>query len=341
MLDQPVRHIKFVIAAGCILPGSCRSAGRAPARPGATARAISRLGVSAASVRSGRVIVCSMTATADGPSPRVSDLRLLYEAGASVRVISRATGIPPRRFTGGYRTPAPHSASRAGSVPAPQPRTLSPAEIAAAVACYEKDGLSLDKLGARYGRSGCSMGGSAPRRRRRQAPRPDPYRSPPQLPAGLWELHLQGLRPADIAARTPGTTAAGIARALHSAGLAPHRGRPLPSAQGLAADYARAGSVRALARELHADEDRLRGALAAAGVPAGSLRRIPVQLRRQVAVLAATGASSAQIARHTGLPVPSPRPSAARRKAPAGRAVRPDSRVSRALYRASRQDHAL
>ena len=130
-----------------------------------------------------------------------------------------------------------------------------------------------------------------PRGRIRTAP-------PPQLPAGLWELHRQGLRPADIAARTPGTTAADIARALHSAGLAPHRGRPLPSAQGLAADYARAGSVRALARQLHADEDRLRGALAAAGVPAGSLRRIPVQLRHQVAVLAATGASSAQIARH-------------------------------------------
>ena len=128
---------------------------------------------------------------------------------------------------------------------------------------------------------------------------PLPRRS---CPPGSGELHRQGLRPADIAARTPGTTAAVIARALHSAGLAPHRGRPLPSAQGLAADYARAGSVRALARQLHADEDRLRGALAAAGVPAGSLRRIPVQLRHQVAVLAATGASSAQIARHTGLP---------------------------------------
>ena len=244
-----------------------------------------------------------MTATADGPSPRVSDLRLLYEAGASVRAISRATGIPPKTVHRRLQDASTPFRKPGGRRAAPQPRILSPAEIAAAAACYEQDRLSLDKLGARYGRSGCSMGrllrragvDVRPRGRIRTAP-------PPQLPAGLWELHRQGLRPADIAARTPGTTAAGIARALHSAGLAPHRGRPLPSAQGLAADYARAGSVRALARQLHADEDRLRGALAAAGVPAGSLRRIPVQLRHQVAVLAATGASSAQIARHTGLP---------------------------------------
>ena len=303
MLDQPARLIKFVIAAGRIRPGPAAPQAEHRRGRGTGARAIARLGVSAASVRGGRVIVCSMTATADGPSPRMSDLRLLYEAGASVRAISRVTGIPLKtvhRRLQDAGTPFRKPGERHST---PKPRPLSPAEIAAAAAAYEQDRLSLDELGARYGRSGGSMGrllrGAGvdvrPRGRIRTAP-------PPQLPARLGELHRQGLRPADIAARTPGTTAAGIARALHSAGLAPHRGRPLPAAQSLAADYARAGSVRALARRLHADEDRLRAALAAAGVPAGSLRRIPVQLRHQVAVLAATGASSEQIARHARLP---------------------------------------
>ena len=209
---------------------------------------------------------------------------------------------PPRRFTGGCRTPAPRFASRAGGTPrrsrahCHQRRSPRPRPPTSRTGCRSTNSVPVT------GAAGAAWPALAPRRRRRQAPWPHPYRSPPQLPAGLWKLHRQGLRPADIAARTPGTTAAVIARALHSAGLAPHRGRPLPAAHGLAADYARAGSVRALARQLHADEDRLRGALAAAGVPAGSLRRIPVQLRHQVAVLAATGASSAQIARRTGLP---------------------------------------
>jgi transposase-like protein len=244
-----------------------------------------------------------MTVTADGPPPSVSGLRLSYEAGASVRAISRATGIPFKTVHRRLQEAGTPFRKPGGRPAAPPPRTLSPAEIAAAAAAYERDRLSLDELGARYGRSGGSMGRLLRRAGVDVRPRGrTPAAPPPPLPTGLRELHSQGLRPADIAARTPGTTAAGIARALHGAGLAPHRGRPLPPAQRLAADYARAGSVRALARQLHADEDRLRGALAAAGVPSGSLRRIPVQLRHQVAKLAALGAPPAEIARRTGLP---------------------------------------
>jgi hypothetical protein len=124
----------------------------------------------------------------------------------------------------------------------------------------------------------------------------------PQVPADLVSSHERGLRPADIAERAPGADAGHIARALRGAGLTPHRGRPLPAAADLTARYAAAGSVRGLARQLRIDEERIRGALAAAGVPAGSLRCIPGRLRARAVRLVAAGIQGAELAATLGIP---------------------------------------
>jgi len=300
MLDQLAGLIKLVMCINAAdHPEAGIPAGHGPDGTGA----VRRTGVSAVSGGRGRVIVCCMVVTADGPEPAASDLRRRYDEGASVRAISRATGIPVKTVHRRLQEAGTRFRQPGGRRAAARPRALSPGEIADAASAYARDTLSLAELGARYGRSGDSMArllrragaNVRPRGRTRATP-------PPQVPAGLAELHRQGLRPADIAARTPGASVADVIRALRSAGLEPHRGRPLPPARQLAVGYARAGSVRTLAGLLHVDEDRLRNALAAAGVPAGSLRRIPVQLRVRAATLAAAGAAPAQIARRTGLP---------------------------------------
>jgi hypothetical protein len=245
-----------------------------------------------------------MTVPADGPVPDASALRARYEAGASVRGISRATGIPAKTVHRRLRQAGTRFRHPGGQAAPPRRRPLTTAETAAAKAAYQQGGVSLDDLGARYQRSGDSMARLLRRAGAKIRPRGRTIAAgvAPEIRPGVAALDRQGMRPADIAARTPGATAAGIARELRRAGRVPHRGRPIPAGPDLAAAYAEAGSVRALAARLHADEERIRGALAEAGVPAGSLRRIPARLRPAAARLAADGTDPGRIAEITGLP---------------------------------------
>jgi hypothetical protein len=246
-----------------------------------------------------------MTVPADDPAPDASSLRARYEAGASIRGIARDTRIPAKTVHRRLRAAGTRFRHPGGQAAGPgRHRPLTPAETQAVKAAYQQGGISLDDLGARYDRSGDSIarllrrtGVSVRPRGRTLAAGPAPEFRP-----DVAVMHRQGMRPADIAARTPGATASQIARELRRAGLVPHRGHPIPLGPDLAVAYAEAGSVRALAGSLHADEKRIRVALAEAGVPAGSLRRIPAPLRPATARLAADGTAPARIAELTGLP---------------------------------------
>jgi hypothetical protein len=237
------------------------------------------------------------------PPPDDAQLARMYGAGASVRAIAASAGLAPKTIhrrlrASGVRLRPP------GGGPRRAPRKpLDGLDVEAITSAYQGSPVSLEALGAQYGRSGDAIARllrrqGVPLRRRG---RPLAAGPAPRVPDELISFHEQGLRPADIAARVPGTDPAWIARALRGAGRSPHRARPLPAASELAAAYASAGSVRALARQLHADENRIRWALTAAGVPAGSLRLVPLELRDQAARLAAQGAAVAHIAEQTGL----------------------------------------
>jgi hypothetical protein len=252
-----------------------------------------------------RVIVWFMTVPAAGPAPDASALRVMYEAGTSVRGIARATRIPVKTVHRRLRQAGTRFRRPGGQAAAAgRPRPLTPAETEAVKAAYLLGGVSLDNLGARYRRSGDSIarllrraGVEVRPRGRTLAAGPAPVIRP-----AVAGMHRQGMRPRDIAARTPGATAVEIARELRRAGLVPHRGCPVPLGPDLAVAYAETGSVRALAARLHADEERIRVALAETGVPAGSLRRIPAPLRPAAARLAADGTDPGRIAELTGLP---------------------------------------
>ena len=241
---------------------------------------------------------------AGGPSPDAIALKARYDAGASIRGISRATRIPAKTVHRRLREAGTRFRRPGGQAARTRrPRPLTDAEIEAVKAAYQQGDVSLDDLGTRYERSGDSIARLLRRAGAEVRPRGRTIAAgpAPEIRPGVAALHRQGMRPADIAARTPGATAAGITRELRGAGLVPHRGRPIPAAPDLAVAYAEAGSVRALAASLHADEERIRGALAEAGVPAGSLRRIPAHLRPAAARLAAGGTAPARIAELTGL----------------------------------------
>lgn len=193
-------------------------------------------------------------------------LKARYDAGESLRVISAATGIPlktvhRRLAAAGTRFRSP------GGLPGPRPRrALDDTRLAEAAAAYtdEKNPASLDDLAGRYGRSP--------------------------------ETIARGLRGIGVTIRPRGRSLA----------CGPDRpgtgsGRPLPPGPELAVAYARAGSLRALAVRLDAREPLVRGGLAEAGVPVGSLRSVPRLLREDVARLAAGGAGPDLIAKRTGL----------------------------------------
>lgn len=233
-----------------------------------------------------------------------SDTRLdgLYRQGMSVRAIAAAEHLSAktvhRRLTAAGVQLRP-SGGRAGAKP---PRPLAEQEIQAVAAEYLTSAVSLEVLGARYERTGGAIarllrgqGIEVRPRGRTLAAGPGP-----QIPDDLLAFHEQGLRPAEIAAHAAGAQPVQIARALRNAGVTPHRGRPLPGGAELAAAYATAGSVRALARRLHADEQRIREALAAAGLPPGSLRRIQPGRRGKAAQCAAVDSPDRQFAVSAG-----------------------------------------
>jgi hypothetical protein len=243
-------------------------------------------------------------APAGGSSQEATALKARYDAGASIRGISRATRIPAKTVHRRLREAGTRFRSPGGQAArARRPRPLSDAEEDDVKAAYQQGGVSLDDLGTRYERSGDSIARLLRRAGVEVRPRGRTVAAgpAPEIRPGVAALHRQGMRPLDIASRTPGATAAEITRELRRAGLVPHRGRPIPAGPDLAVAYAESGSVRALAASLHADEERIRGALAEAGVPAGSLRRIPAHLRPAAARLAAGGTAPDRIAELTGL----------------------------------------
>lgn len=238
-------------------------------------------------------------------APDLDDTRLgrLYRDGTSIRGIAavsghapktvhrrlEAAGIPRRPPGGGF----PRQARR---VP------FTHAQENEIIAAYQAERISLDDLGARYERSGDTIRRLLRRRGEPIRPRGRTLATTPVPPKPeVLRLHGQGWPPRDIARQTGEGTAADIARQLRRAGLTPHTRRPLPPPGELAVAYARAGTLRALGRETRISEDRLKDALAAAGVPAGSLRHVPVAGRPEVARLAAAGATPAQIAGQTGI----------------------------------------
>jgi len=245
-----------------------------------------------------------MTGPQDGATLTDGQLRAMYEGppGLSVRQVAAATGIPVKTVHRRLRAAGTSFRRPGGRKSARRPAPLPPDGIAAIAAAYDS-GASLDDLGRRYDRSGDAIARALRGAGRTLRPRGRTLAAGPLASQDdLARLHGQGLRPADIAATVPGASPGKVARQLRSAGLAPHRGHPIPPAAVLAAAYAAAGTVRGLARELHADERRIREALRAAGIPAGSLRRVPAGLRPRAAALAASGACPAEISAATGLP---------------------------------------
>jgi transposase len=237
------------------------------------------------------------------PGPEEALMKRLYDQGASIRDIAAACGRSPKTVHRHLTAAGVTFRSPGGGSPRQRRRVrLTPAQEQQIQAAYRAGAVSLDELGTAYGTSGDTIG----RRLRRAGvpvrPRGQTIAAAP-VPAGkdVLRLHRQGLPPRDIAARLHRGTAAGIARELRRAGITPHRRRPVPPPAELAVAYARAGSLRALSTTLRAGEDRLKTALEAAGVPAGSLRHVPPALRPEVARLAATGATRDQIAAQTGI----------------------------------------
>jgi hypothetical protein len=247
-----------------------------------------------------------MTGPREGANLTGSELRAMYEGppGQSIRDIARATGLKVKTVhrrlqAAGTTFRQPGGQKEASRPPVP----LSAATIAAMAAAYDAGEASLDDLGRQHDRSGDAIARALRQAGHSVRPRGRTLAAGPPAPGeDLQRLHREGLRPADIAAAIPGASPAKVARRLRKAGLPANRARPLPPAPELACAYAAAGTVRAVARQLHADEARIRAALTAAGVPAGSLRAVPAGLRPRVAELAAGGATPAELSAATGLP---------------------------------------
>jgi hypothetical protein len=181
---------------------------------------------------------------------------------------------------------------------APRAR-LTPAEQDAVKDTYPAGGVSLHNLGTAYQVSGDTIGRVLRRAGIPVRPRGRTLAAAP-APASqdVLRLHGEGLPPRDIAARLQrGTPASQLRRA----GVTPHRRRPRPPHAELAVTYARAGSLRALAKAIPVGEERLRAGLEEAGVPPGSLRHVPRGLRPEVARLAAAGTALGQISAQTGV----------------------------------------
>jgi len=237
-------------------------------------------------------------------APDTDDARMqrLYRDGASIRDIAAACGRDPKTV---HRRLAAAGVPRrrSGGSASQGPRTrLTPDQVSAIKAAYLAGGVSLHDLGTAYRVSGDTIARKL--RRAGVAVRPRGRTlaaAPAQASQDVLRLHAQGLPPRDIAARLRRGAPGDVARELRRGGLAPHRRRPIPPPAELAVCYARAGSLRALSSTVRAGEDRLKAALEEAGVPVGSLRRVPPGLRPDVARLAAAGASPAQISAQTGL----------------------------------------
>lgn len=206
-----------------------------------------------------RVMVLTMA-----PDPRSTRMARLYRDGKSIRQVAVACGCSPKTvhrqlIASGVplRPPGGVKGRRAARQP------LTTREELAAAAAYQGDRASLHSLGVAYGVSGDTMARRLRARGTEIRPRGRPLAagSPAEPSGDVLRLHSQGLRPRDIAAKLGRSDPAEIARQLRAAGLTPHRCRPIPARAELAAAYADAGSVRALARRYQVAEDRLRKAL--------------------------------------------------------------------------------
>lgn len=192
--------------------------------------------------------------------------RLYQERQMSIRAVGAACSRPAK--TVHRRLVAARIPRRApgGGGQRRRPTRLTPGQEQQMAEEYVRDEVSLDSLGATYRVSADTVArrlrarGIRIRERGRTLaalPRPKPS-------VELLRLHHSGMPPRDIAAQLGGTDPAEVARQLRGAGLAPHRGRAIPSGAALAAARAEAGSVRALAKNLRVSEKRLRTALDAA-----------------------------------------------------------------------------
>lgn len=198
------------------------------------------------------------------PDPRRARIARLYRSGKSIREVAVACGCSPktvhRRLIAAGITLRPAGGVK-GRRPARVPLTAEEEQAAAHV--YSDGQPSLHKLGTDYGVSGDTMGrrlrarGVEIRPRGRTAASRPPAGPPPDV----LRLHHEGMPPRDIAAELGRSDSAEIARQLRAAGHTPHRGRRIPSGADLAAAFAEAGSIRALARRYRVSEDRLRTAL--------------------------------------------------------------------------------
>jgi lambda repressor-like predicted transcriptional regulator len=198
------------------------------------------------------------------PDTRRARLADLYDSGMSIRQVAVACGCSPktahRRLIAAGVTLRPAGGVK-GRRPAREPLTAEEEQAAADV--YSGGQPSLHKLGTDYGVSGDTMArrlrarGVEIRPRGRTAASRPPAGPPPDV----LRLHHEGMPPRDIAAELGRSDPAEIARQLRAAGHTPHRGRRIPAGADLAAAFAEAGSIRALAHRYRVSEDRLRAAL--------------------------------------------------------------------------------
>lgn len=204
-----------------------------------------------------------LTMTVD---PEIARMASLYqEHQMSIRAVGAACSRPAK--TVHRRLVAAEIPLRApgGGGPRRQPIRLSPAQERQIAEAYLRDQVSLDSLGAAYQVSADTIARKlraqgVPIRQRGRTLSAHRHREPS---GEVLRLHHSGMPPRDIAAQLRGISAAQVARQLRTAGRTPHRGRPIPAGAALNAARARAGSVRALAKELRVSEKRLRDALAA------------------------------------------------------------------------------
>jgi hypothetical protein len=205
------------------------------------------------------------TVPSDSRTARMAEL---YGAGKSIREVAVACAASPktvhRRLTAANVPLRPPGGVK-GRQAAREPLTAE--EEQAAAATYRDDRPSLHDLGAAYGVSGDTMGRRLRARGVPLRPRGRRAESPPQPSADVLRLHDQGLPPRAIAAQLRNADAAAIAEQLRAAGHSPHRGGHIPAGAELAAAWAAAGSVRALARQYQVAEYRVRAALRDQGIP--------------------------------------------------------------------------
>ena len=203
--------------------------------------------------------------------------RLYQEDKLSIRAVAAACSRPAK--TVHRRLVAAEIPRRAPGGGSQRRRTarLGPEQEQQMAEAYLRDDVSLDSLGATYGVSADTV---ARKLRARGIPIRERGRTLAALPspepsAELLRLHDAGIPPRDIAAQMEGLGAAEVARQLRGSGRTPHRGRVIPSGAALTAARAKAGSVRALAKELKVSEKRLRAALEAAGKDPIAAQRAP------------------------------------------------------------------